>query len=100
MDQLTEVPKLRSIVKVLYCWRCQRKVPMLEGAEEHEFLEAFRKGPAAALAYYESVTGYRETVLGAIIHHKVSLFGPERRHCGKPLRTPDAKQCMACGCDS
>lgn len=51
----------------------------------------------AALALYQSITGFAETNPDAIWHHRLSLFGPPCAACGKPLRTPEARMCAACG---
>ena len=50
-----------------------------------------------ALEVYERITGYKETVHEVLRHHRVSLYGPPCEACGKPLRTPRAKRCVACG---
>jgi len=50
----------------------------------------------AALAEYERITGYRETNFAAIWHHRLALYGPPCKSCGKPLRTPQAKLCGSC----
>lgn len=50
----------------------------------------------AALAEYERITGYRETNFAAIWHHRLALYGPPCKSCGKPLRTPRAKVCGSC----
>lgn len=51
----------------------------------------------AALALYQSLTGFAETNPDAFWHHRLSLFGPPCAACGKPLRTPQARMCAACG---
>jgi len=50
----------------------------------------------AMLARYESITGYKETNPNAIWHHRLSMYGPPCRHCGRPLRSPEAKLCGSC----
>ncbi len=50
-----------------------------------------------ALKRYFEITGFRETNVNAIWHHRLSLHGPPCIVCGKPLRTPRAKLCAACG---
>ena len=50
-----------------------------------------------ALALYRDLTGFAETNLDAIRHHRLSLYGPTCTACGKPLRTPQATFCAACG---
>jgi hypothetical protein len=106
--------------KILYCWRCETEVPMLE---EHEwelvaphlsnavqqiknylethqstFAEARQKGYGQeALALYKSITGVDAIHPDVLWHHRLKLFGPPCYVCGKPLRTPQAKICMFCG---
>ena len=52
---------------------------------------------APLLEYYEEVTGFHETVTNAIMHHRISQYGPDCEKCGKPYRTPESKVCAACG---
>jgi hypothetical protein len=49
------------------------------------------------LERYFQLTGFRETNVDALWHHRLALFGPPCRTCGKPLRTPRAKLCAGCG---
>jgi DNA-directed RNA polymerase subunit RPC12/RpoP len=46
---------------------------------------------------YERMTGFVETNQKAILHHRISLYGEACENCGKPLRTPRASFCAACG---
>jgi hypothetical protein len=88
------------MAKTLYCWRCKQDIPMLDEDEWQRILP-YLSGPArskkAALTLYFEMTGDRETIIAAIWHHRVSQYGPPCRACGKPLRTPQAKLCSACG---
>ena len=104
----------------LYCWRCDMVIPMLDDDEwrvvepllrnsmsdlkqyrqEHQvpFAEARDKALGlAALTKYRELTGFNETNINALWHHHASLYGPPCVACGKPLRTPQATLCAACG---
>lgn len=45
---------------------------------------------------YKEMTGFDETNENAIMHHRISIYGPPCETCGKPLRTPQARICAAC----
>lgn len=51
----------------------------------------------AVRAEYLRLTGFAESNHNAIMHHAVELYGPACCSCDKPLRTPAARQCAACG---
>lgn len=50
-----------------------------------------------ALSLFQSITGVADIEPQALWHHRRSDLGPECAHCGKPLRSPQAKLCAACG---
>jgi hypothetical protein len=77
-----------------------------EFGHAHElYREGFRVKPdgdesirwGKLLDYYFDITGYRETEPAAIMHHRISQYGPPCENCGKPYRTPEASFCAACG---
>ncbi|MBO0359324.1 hypothetical protein J0X19_15280 [Hymenobacter sp. BT186] len=110
-------------MKMLWCWRCQQEVPMLDAEEAllvrkammtgMRFVEeeAHRRGrsllPMAVegvsrlmqpmLEMYKLLTGFVETNPNAVMHHEVDQYGPPCPQCTKPLRTPKARFCAACG---
>jgi len=49
------------------------------------------------LAGYQLFTGVEESNPNMVWHHVRSLYGPTCDVCGKPLRTPRARLCAACG---
>jgi len=91
---------------VLWCWRCKTEMPMLDDDEYRQVLALRPTGKGGSeslnamfipmLAEYERITGFRETNPNAVFHHRLSEYGPPCRHCGKPLRTPQAKFCGHC----
>ena len=104
----------------LWCWRCRMVVPMLDDAEFERVIQHLRdgkselihapptEGPAwehpvmttatkRLLDEYNRITGFGETNPNAVWHHQISLYGPPCHSCGKPLRSPTARFCTACG---
>jgi len=92
-------------MKLLWCWRCRMELPMLDEAEFTAVAKArvvtrgasFEETYAPFLAEYERITGFHETNPNAVWHHRLSLYGPPCKSCGKPLRSPRASFCAACG---
>lgn len=105
---------------VMYCWRCAMDIPMLDEAEWEQLypflldtvarIQAFRQAHNAslkeaiqgthfeeALAKYRELTGFTETNVNALWHHRAAEFGPPCAACAKPLRTPNARHCAECG---
>jgi hypothetical protein len=106
-------------VRTLWCWRCKADVPMLDEEEYTQVAEVYHQCLLHAKEFrrtegvpvqdpgiaqrmrpvclrYEEITGMRENNANAILHHRLSRYGPPCTRCGKPLRTPSAKLCVAC----
>jgi hypothetical protein len=86
------------------------ELPMLDDSEFALVAELYslglrtaRKGGSrheqfkALLDHYNGITGFGETEPNAIMHHRISMYGPPCEACGKPYRTPQATFCAACG---
>lgn len=108
--------------QTIYCWRCQKELPMLTDDEWKEVapllvtainqIKAYRalhqcslleasaeRFGDEALAAYERITGFKETNPNALFHHRLSIYGPPCHACGKPLRTPQARHCAMCSAE-
>jgi hypothetical protein len=109
-------------MKMLWCWRCQQEMPMLEPAEALLVQKAKVMGMRVVeeearhrgrlllpmqvdgvarlrqpmLEMYRLLTGFVETNPNAVLHHEVAQYGPPCPRCTKPLRTPMARFCAAC----
>jgi hypothetical protein len=60
--------------------------------------EALKQGhEIPALEKYFNLTGFRETNVNALWHHRLDNFGPPCRKCGRLLRTKRARFCAECG---
>jgi hypothetical protein len=88
-DEYAEVAALyRAAMKATKEFREQRNIPQKEALSEERF-EPVRKR-------YEQITGMKGCHENAILHHRLSRFGPPCHACGKPLRTASAKLCGSC----
>jgi len=108
------------VAKTLYCWRSRTEVPMLDEQEWEEIepllraateqIKHYRAEHGASLSEalevehgqdaldrYFQITGFRETDMNALWHRRLRDLGPPCGACGKPLRTPQATFCAACG---
>ncbi|QDV80107.1 hypothetical protein K2D_37310 [Planctomycetes bacterium K2D] len=93
-------------MKVLWCWRCKTYMPMLdeeEWARVHPVTGYTRREGSSTepyaqmLEHYKEITGFHETNINAVFHHRISLYGPPCAACGKALRTPESTKCFECG---
>ena len=107
-------------MQTLWCWRCEKDVPMLDEAEFEVVSEAHSQGVRAIQEYrqrtgaslketpveelhrpvheaYEHLTGATGFSADHLLKHRLSLYGPPCSACGKPLRSPQAQVCAACG---
>jgi len=105
---------------VQYCWRCDTDVAMLDEREWAILLphlqrrlkqvQDFRADNGAPLdvalaavsdddirAAFREITGEVANNVDAVEHHRICLYGPPCRRCGKPLRTARASFCASCG---
>ncbi|RYG60746.1 hypothetical protein EON80_24465 [bacterium] len=98
-------------MKTMFCWRCQMEIPMLDEAEYAVVYQLYRQGfhsQSGRLAErfrplvekYNELTGFGETNHLATLHHRIAKYGSPCTQCGKPLRSPKASFCAACGADA
>jgi hypothetical protein len=81
------------------------EVPMLDDVEFEKASELYslalknikRDRFKPLLDYYNGLTNFGETQPNAIMHHRISQYGPPCENCGKPYRTLLATFCAACG---
>ncbi len=77
------------------CWRDGERDDPATGTWRRTRLPNERFKPA--FDEYERMTGFRETNVNALWHHRLSLYGPPCKKCGRLLRTVQARHCAECG---
>jgi len=88
-DEYAEVWSLfRDAMRSTKEFRQRWNIPLENASTEERF------GPVRS--HYERLTGMKDCHENAILHHKLSLYGPPCKNCQKPLRTPNAKLCGNC----
>lgn len=112
---------IRLYMKIMWCWRCQRDVPMLNEDEYRliddcyckcmQSVKDYRERHNVTLAemdidgHYQPLRDLYAEITGdesvyhheEIRHHRISSYGDPCPNCGKPFRTPQAKLCAVCG---
>ncbi|KAB8141757.1 hypothetical protein F8S13_18195 [Chloroflexia bacterium SDU3-3] len=78
-------------IESIKAYREQHGVGLADVAVDEHF-QALREA-------YRQITGVDEPDQNEIRHHRIALYGPPCAACGKPLRTPQARMCAACGAD-
>jgi hypothetical protein len=87
-------------------WELVNPLSLIEQIQQYRqetgvsLAEAFRDNMRLpSLIAYERITGSSAGHINALMHHRLTLYGPACTACGKPLRTPTASFCAACGAD-
>lgn len=97
-------------MQLKYCWRRQKEVSVFDKEEASTLVKLFRQGMnnrekglkgtnerfSALRTYYKTLTGVELETPNAIWSHMMR-YGPDCPRCEKPLRTPKARYCAACG---
>lgn len=54
-------------------------------------------GEQRACKRFEAITGFRETSVYTMWHHRRSDYGQDCPRCARPFRSPQANFCAECG---
>lgn len=109
-------------MQVLWCWRCKKDVPMFTEAEYATLRQLWEQGNSEIETYKANNKNwqhlsdviqaahekfYKTYQTFALVedvpkniglwHHRIDMYGPPCKHCGKVLRTPKASKCFECG---
>lgn len=90
-----------------WCWKCKAEVALLDEEEYFEMGRLYAHGLhgmgtaakrfAPLLQYYKRFNGEFMGNPDMVMHHRLSLYGPDCVSCGKPYRSPEAVACAECG---
>jgi hypothetical protein len=86
-------------MKLAWCWKCEKEVPMVDETEYRALLT--HDADRSVIDEYQRLTGLSLlpglTTRKLILSHRLSRYGSPCPSCGKPLRTPKATFCAECG---
>ena len=73
------------------------KAPKIDHAQDTPEVVRERFAPVRAALERLTCVQHEDNYDHAVMHHRLSLYGPPCAACDKPLRTPRARHCAACG---
>jgi len=89
-EEFTEIRAVyNSCVRAVQEYRVERDASL----QATPLPELFRPVQQA----YARLTGLIGLDAQHVLKHRIAAFGPPCGHCGRPLRTPQAKLCASCG---
>ncbi|MDQ2772204.1 MAG: zinc ribbon domain-containing protein [Bacteroidota bacterium] len=93
-DEFALLQQARMLGMAVVEEEARRRNQLLKPAQPQGIRERHQQ---PLLEMYKLLTDFEETNPNAIWHHIVDQYGPPCPQCHKPLRTPQARFCAACG---